>query len=159
MLVSRGCPVPCLHAFNCITLQQQSLWGHFWLLVFCLVSVLVLLISVWHGSWHMIWPCPCAFPHIVLWSCALLATDSALQVHHPVLMWWALLPLAPSCCRDVPSTDGKMTHAVFGRWYRAPELLFGCTSYGPAVDLWAAGCVFAAAGIAALRAAFSAALF
>jgi cyclin-dependent kinase 7 len=50
---------------------------------------------------------------------------------------------APSCLRSVPSNDGKMTHAVFGRWYRAPELLFGCTNYGPAVDMWAAGCVFA----------------
>jgi serine/threonine protein kinase len=36
-----------------------------------------------------------------------------------------------------------MTHAVFGRWYRAPELLFASTSYGPEVDMWAAGCVFA----------------
>jgi len=27
--------------------------------------------------------------------------------------------------------------------YRAPELLFGCTSYGAAIDLWAAGCVVA----------------
>jgi cyclin-dependent kinase len=27
--------------------------------------------------------------------------------------------------------------------YRAPELLFGCTTYGPGVDLWAAGCVAA----------------
>ena len=29
------------------------------------------------------------------------------------------------------------------RWYRAPELLFGSTNYGPAVDVWAMGCVFA----------------
>lgn len=34
---------------------------------------------------------------------------------------------------------------VFARWYRAPELLFGSTAYGPAVDMWAAGCVFAGA--------------
>jgi hypothetical protein len=32
---------------------------------------------------------------------------------------------------------------VFGRWYRPPELLFGATRYGPAVDMWAAGCVLA----------------
>jgi serine/threonine protein kinase len=29
------------------------------------------------------------------------------------------------------------------RWYRAPELLWGSTNYGPAVDVWAMGCVFA----------------
>lgn len=32
---------------------------------------------------------------------------------------------------------------VFSRWYRAPELLFGSTMYGPAVDIWGLGCVFA----------------
>ena len=34
---------------------------------------------------------------------------------------------------------------VCARWYRAPELLYGSTLYGPAVDMWAAGCVFAGA--------------
>jgi cyclin-dependent kinase-like len=29
------------------------------------------------------------------------------------------------------------------RWYRAPELLVGDTQYGPKVDVWAVGCVFA----------------
>ena len=32
---------------------------------------------------------------------------------------------------------------VFARWYRAPELLFGAKQYGPGVDVWAAGCIFA----------------
>lgn len=32
---------------------------------------------------------------------------------------------------------------VFARWYRAPELLFGAKQYGAAVDVWAAGCIFA----------------
>ena len=32
---------------------------------------------------------------------------------------------------------------VFANWYRAPELFFGSTCYGPAVDVWAAGCCFA----------------
>ncbi|KAK9838165.1 hypothetical protein WJX81_005984 [Elliptochloris bilobata] len=38
---------------------------------------------------------------------------------------------------------GRYTDQVFARWYRAPELLFGSTAYGPSVDMWAAGCVFA----------------
>jgi cyclin-dependent kinase-like len=32
---------------------------------------------------------------------------------------------------------------VATRWYRAPELLVGDTQYGPPVDVWAVGCVFA----------------
>ncbi|XP_047313807.1 cyclin-dependent kinase D-3-like isoform X1 [Impatiens glandulifera] len=41
------------------------------------------------------------------------------------------------------SPDRRFTHQVFARWYRAPELLFGAKAYGPAVDVWAAGCIFA----------------
>lgn len=28
-------------------------------------------------------------------------------------------------------------------WYRAPEVLLGCTHYAPAVDIWSIGCIFA----------------
>jgi cell cycle related kinase len=38
---------------------------------------------------------------------------------------------------------GCLTGAQGTRWYRAPELLYGSRSYGPAVDIWAAGMVFA----------------
>jgi serine/threonine protein kinase len=41
------------------------------------------------------------------------------------------------------SPEGCRTPQVFARWYRAPELLYGSTSYGPAADVWAMGCVFA----------------
>ncbi|XP_005047925.1 PREDICTED: cyclin-dependent kinase-like 1 isoform X4 [Ficedula albicollis] len=35
------------------------------------------------------------------------------------------------------------TDYVATRWYRCPELLVGDTQYGPPVDVWAIGCVFA----------------
>lgn len=37
----------------------------------------------------------------------------------------------------------EYTDYVATRWYRAPELLVGDTQYGPPVDVWAIGCVFA----------------
>lgn len=36
-----------------------------------------------------------------------------------------------------------MTSAVVTRWYQAPELLFGCRHYSPAIDMWSVGCIFA----------------
>lgn len=33
--------------------------------------------------------------------------------------------------------------ALCTRWYKPPELLFNARTYGPAVDLWSAGCVLA----------------
>ncbi|KAK9811920.1 hypothetical protein WJX72_012409 [[Myrmecia] bisecta] len=39
--------------------------------------------------------------------------------------------------------QARYTHTVATRWYRAPELLYGARAYTTAVDMWAAGCVFA----------------
>lgn len=41
-----------------------------------------------------------------------------------------------------------LTHLLPGltssrRWYRPPELLFGCRYYSTAVDIWSVGCIFA----------------
>ena len=41
------------------------------------------------------------------------------------------------------SEETKHTRFVTTLWYRAPEVLFGTSYYGRAVDLWAAGCIFA----------------
>ncbi|KAF8425592.1 kinase-like domain-containing protein [Tirmania nivea] len=35
------------------------------------------------------------------------------------------------------------TNRIITLWYRPPEILLGDTAYGPAVDIWSAGCVFA----------------
>jgi cell division cycle 2-like protein len=35
-----------------------------------------------------------------------------------------------------------LTQLVVTLWYRAPELLFGESCYGPAVDMWSVGCIF-----------------
>ena len=36
----------------------------------------------------------------------------------------------------------KYTQLVVTLWYRAPELLLGATTYGPAIDVWSLGCIF-----------------
>lgn len=38
--------------------------------------------------------------------------------------------------------DPQMTDYVATRWYRPPELLVGA-EYGPAIDIWAVGCIMA----------------
>ncbi|XP_057864231.2 cyclin-dependent kinase C-2 [Cryptomeria japonica] len=39
--------------------------------------------------------------------------------------------------------NGNLTNRVITLWYRPPELLLGSTKYGPAVDMWSVGCIFA----------------
>jgi len=37
----------------------------------------------------------------------------------------------------------RYTNRVVTLWYRPPELLLGERNYGPAIDLWGAGCIMA----------------
>lgn len=39
--------------------------------------------------------------------------------------------------------NANLTNRVITLWYRPPELLLGTTKYGPAVDMWSVGCIFA----------------
>eukprot|EP00877_Chromochloris_zofingiensis_P009031 jgi/Chrzof1/4381/Cz14g11020.t1 len=39
--------------------------------------------------------------------------------------------------------DGKLTNRVITLWYRPPELLLGADRYGPEIDIWSVGCIFA----------------
>ncbi|KAG8804069.1 TFIIH complex serine/threonine-protein kinase subunit kin28 [Serendipita sp. 407] len=45
--------------------------------------------------------------------------------------------------RDFADPNVKMTCQVITRWYRPPELLFGCRYYGTGSDMWSVGCIFA----------------
>lgn len=45
--------------------------------------------------------------------------------------------------RVLTGPGDEYTDYVATRWYRGPELLVGDTQYGPPVDVWAIGCVFA----------------
>lgn len=42
-----------------------------------------------------------------------------------------------------PKDKQDMTSYIVTRWYRAPELLLNNTDYNGAIDIWAAGCIFA----------------
>lgn len=44
--------------------------------------------------------------------------------------------------RHYGSPSPPLTQLVVTLWYRAPELLLGASTYGPAVDLWSCGCIF-----------------
>lgn len=41
------------------------------------------------------------------------------------------------------SPKARLTHQVITRWYRPPELLYAARNYGPSVDMWSVGCIFA----------------
>ncbi|EEC50252.1 predicted protein, partial [Phaeodactylum tricornutum CCAP 1055/1] len=42
-----------------------------------------------------------------------------------------------------PPFSVEFTNKVITLWYRPPEILTGATQYGPAVDVWSAGCILA----------------
>jgi serine/threonine protein kinase len=44
---------------------------------------------------------------------------------------------------DYPPDFGEMISQVVTIWYKAPELCFGSRYYGPAIDMWSVGCIFA----------------
>ncbi|KAK2075614.1 hypothetical protein QBZ16_001722 [Prototheca wickerhamii] len=45
--------------------------------------------------------------------------------------------------RAGPDVNELMIEYVVTRWYRAPELLLSCADYGPPIDVWSVGCIFA----------------
>lgn len=45
--------------------------------------------------------------------------------------------------RPFDDSGRQLTNRVITLWYRPPELLLGSQNYGPAVDMWSVGCIFA----------------
>ena len=41
------------------------------------------------------------------------------------------------------SLKRELSEHVVTRWYRAPELILMEKDYGPAIDMWSVGCIFA----------------
>lgn len=39
--------------------------------------------------------------------------------------------------------DERLVLQIVTLWYRAPEVLLGCTHYAPAVDMWSCAGIFA----------------
>ena len=46
-------------------------------------------------------------------------------------------------CRGYHGEQASQAYERNRRWYRPPELLFGCRYYSTAVDIWSVGCIFA----------------
>lgn len=44
---------------------------------------------------------------------------------------------------EEPDESQPMTQEVVTQYYRAPEILMGTRHYGPGVDIWSVGCIFA----------------
>ncbi len=45
--------------------------------------------------------------------------------------------------RGFTEQPANYTNRVITLWYRPPELLLGAVQYGPAIDIWSVGCIFA----------------
>jgi serine/threonine-protein kinase BUR1 len=50
---------------------------------------------------------------------------------------------APRLGKPAEPAKREYTNCVVTRWYRPPEILLGETRYGPSIDMWGVGCVFA----------------
>lgn len=59
-------------------------------------------------------------------------------------LWFYNAQLADfGLARRLSDAPAELTNRVITLWYRPPELLLGATRYGPSVDCWGVGCIFA----------------
>ena len=66
---------------------------------------------------------------------------SNLLLNSDCLLKVADFGLARSCQSAGPEANPVLTDYVATRWYRAPEILLGSTSYTKGVDMWSVGCI------------------
>lgn len=45
--------------------------------------------------------------------------------------------------QHVACAQAEYTPGVCTAWYRSPEVMLGAKAYGPAMDMWACGCIMA----------------
>jgi serine/threonine protein kinase len=83
-------------------------------------------------------PCVCCAPLYQI--CAPIGKGCG-RTHYHRYQWFACPALLPLACRHFSPDTGRITPRVVTLWYRAPELLLGSDSYGPAIDAWALGCI------------------
>lgn len=85
-----------------------------------------------------------------------MAVEGVAHLHHQGVMhrdlkpsnmlidWNGVLKICDfGQARAYQPDSGELSYQVCTRWYRAPELLYGSTSYGTDVDIWSLGCVLA----------------
>lgn len=55
------------------------------------------------------------------------------------------LYLFPTNCPSSPPPppQGHLSEGLVTKWYRSPRLLLSPNNYTKAIDMWAAGCIFA----------------
>lgn len=75
-------------------------------------------------------------PYFTLCYCCITAVPTALILPHTQLADFGL-------ARRLSDLPADLTNRVITLWYRPPELLLGATRYGPSVDCWGVGCIFA----------------
>lgn len=54
-------------------------------------------------------------------------------------LFFSRFPLNMSCLL----TQGHLSEGLVTKWYRSPRLLLSPNNYTKAIDMWAAGCIFA----------------
>ncbi|XP_059481444.1 cyclin-dependent kinase-like 1 isoform X1 [Neocloeon triangulifer] len=88
---------------------------------------------------HVIWQCLHAISYMHRHSCI----HRDVKPENILLTRAGVVKICDFGFARTISPGENYTDYVATRWYRAPELLVGDTAYGPPVDVWAIGCVFA----------------
>lgn len=56
---------------------------------------------------------------------------------------FAVVPSSHPVLSPSPPVQGHLSEGLVTKWYRSPRLLLSPNNYTKAIDMWAAGCIFA----------------